>query len=127
MFACCIGSETQPGGVISALDGVDPCGRDGVSARSVHELDEFGLCGGVVGTVSLCWSGRWGSERLCWAIRGEWDLPQISLGITEAVKNDVVVVEDFDVVVIKGGCAAVVTQLSNGEERMCELWEYVPV
>ena len=55
----------------------------------------------------------------------EWDLPQASLWITEAVENDIVVVEDFDGVVIKDGCTAVVTQLSNGEESMCELREYV--
>jgi len=31
------------------------------------------------------------------------------------------VVHYFDVVVVEDGCASVVTQLSNGKERMCEL------
>jgi hypothetical protein len=36
------------------------------------------------------------------------------LGISEAVENHGVVVHDFDVVVVKYGSAAMITQLSDG-------------
>ena len=81
---------------------------------SVHELDEFWLCGGVVGAVGLWWCGSASRDCRKGSILVEWDLPKVGLGVTEAVEDNGVVVQYFDIVVVEDHGASVVTQLSDG-------------
>jgi hypothetical protein len=60
-----------------------------------------------------------------WAIHVKRDFPEIGLGITKSMQDDAVVVHGFNAVVIKNGRASMVTQVSDREERMCELWKDV--
>jgi len=86
-----------------------------MATGSVHELDKLGLCGGMVGTVSLCGCivDSWWYRRV--GGRCKWYLPEVDACITEAMKDDDVVVHNFNVVVVKYCCASMVTQLPDGE------------
>ena len=71
----CVGREARPDGEVAILNGLDPCGWHVIATDSVHELDEFGLCGGVIGAVGLCGGGGANGDCLESVILCEWDLP----------------------------------------------------
>ena len=85
VFADQVGGESWPGGKVSAVDSLCPCGWHWVSACSMEEADMVCECGCVVCAV--------GTGQVCWDMAGvegsvvQRDGPQVVGGISSPVEE----------------------------------------